>query len=992
MPIEERITDYSEILDLLRRIDEGYLLTEIEKQRLSNLERVSWFLSDLSELPKSLSLLTSLTSLDLSSTKVIDISALSKLTNLLSLDLSNTQVKDISALSKLTNLISLDLSNTQVKDISALVNLTSVKFLRLSDTQIKDISALSNLTNLKYLKLNDTQVKDISALSNLTTLEYLRLNDTQVKDISALSNLIELRILYLNGTQVNDISALSNLRNLGTLDLSRNEIKNLGVLSRLEHLKRLNIQDTKLILIPESLLDLDLNFINKAIDFSVQRDSGIYIHGLTLTDQPIEIFSQSKELIRAYYREGNQVPVNECKVIFLGDAESGKTHSIRRLLKNGEYLKDENFDGKSTPGIETTVSKIRLNNSNIIINYWDFGGQEIQHSMHRMFLTERTVYVVFLNARQDDQMDERARYWLENIKVFAPDAPVLVVINKIDENNHPRFNEVGITSDYRDQVKKVIRLSAKIDTPKVFLEKLQESIKNIILDMPTVKKEIPRTWKNLMEDIRSMPDHYLTTSQFIDKCSSCKIMDFKDIHDDLVDLFQVIGVSFCYYKDRSTADYMLLNPKWMLNALYTIVTNGKKVSENGIISHNDLFNLLKDDSINGEAINRVIPALRYQGAEVNYILGVIRTFKLSYRLEDESEFFPMLCDGNEKKSVADVPKDALHFIFRYKYLPTNVIHRLIVNMQGDIDYQKVWYTGAVFRNEQQNQTAYVHSLGNDLHIYVYGEHEYYSLNEYLTPISNRVRRINKNMGISAEELMTYRVNGIEAEIPFDEVMGNLRNKSYTRYDSNTKSVIDYRDISRRYIDERPRFDRILQSIIKALEALQRDKTYYRNEYNSRDLENSRNHFVSAQLESAGYNCSEQLPGGLGKNEKAAGERDIVIRDILGQEILIYEGLNLAGWDKTYIDKHIAKLLKNYNPNGLRKGVLVTYLECDRDKYLGFINGYRMHMTEYAPEGFKYVGEPIDMPSNGQLLTVLGMNYEAGGLFYLVYHIIVRVAP
>ena len=992
MPIEERITDYSEILDLLRRIDEGYLLTEIEKQRLSNLERVSWFLSDLSELPKSLSLLTSLTSLDLSSTKVIDISALSKLTNLLSLDLSNTQVKDISALSKLTNLISLDLSNTQVKDISALVNLTSVKFLRLSDTQIKDISALSNLTNLKYLKLNDTQVKDISALSNLTTLEYLRLNDTQVKDISALSNLIELRILYLNGTQVNDISALSNLRNLGTLDLSRNEIKNLGVLSRLEHLKRLNIQDTKLILIPESLLDLDLNFINKAIDFSVQRDSGIYIHGLTLTDQPIEIFSQSKELIRAYYREGNQVPVNECKVIFLGDAESGKTHSIRRLLKNGEYLKDENFDGKSTPGIETTVSKIRLNNSNIIINYWDFGGQEIQHSMHRMFLTERTVYVVFLNARQDDQMDERARYWLENIKVFAPDAPVLVVINKIDENNHPRFNEVGITSDYRDQVKKVIRLSAKIDTPKVFLEKLQESIKNIILDMPTVKKEIPRTWKNLMEDIRSMPDHYLTTSQFIDKCSSCKIMDFKDIHDDLVDLFQVIGVSFCYYKDRSTADYMLLNPKWMLNALYTIVTNGKKVSENGIISHNDLFNLLKDDSINGEAINRVIPALRYQGAEVNYILGVIRTFKLSYRLEDESEFFPMLCDGNEKKSVADVPKDALHFIFRYKYLPTNVIHRLIVNMQGDIDYQKVWYTGAVFRNEQQNQTAYVHSLGNDLHIYVYGEHEYYSLNEYLTPISNRVRRINKNMGISVEELMTYRVNGIEAEIPFDEVMGNLRNKSYTRYDSNTKSVIDYRDISRRYIDERPRFDRILQSIIKALEALQRDKTYYRNEYNSRDLENSRNHFVSAQLESAGYNCSEQLPGGLGKNEKAAGERDIVIRDILGQEILIYEGLNLAGWDKTYIDKHIAKLLKNYNPNGLRKGVLVTYLECDRDKYLGFINGYRMHMTEYAPEGFKYVGEPIDMPSNGQLLTVLGMNYEAGGVFYLVYHIIVRVAP
>ena len=423
------------VLGSLRRIDKGYLLTDIEQQELSKVGIINWSLSDLSELPKSLSLLTSLTSLDIRGSKVIDISVLSNLTNLISLGLSNTQVKDISALSNLTNLIDLDLSNTQVKDISA----------------------LSNLTNLIDLDLSNTQVKDISALSSLTNLDYLRLNDTQV----------------------NDISALSNLRYLGVLDLSRNEIKNSGILSRLENLRRLNIQDSKLKWIPESLLDLGLNFITEAIDFSIHHDSGVYIHGLTLTDQPIEIFSQSKELIRAYYRERKKVAVNECKVIFLGDAESGKTHSIRRLLKNGEYLKDEDFDGNSTPGIETTVSKIKLNNSNIIINYWDFGGQEIQHSMHRMFLTERTVYVVFLNARQDDQMDERARYWLENIKAFAPDAPVLVVINKIDENNHPRFNEVGITSDYRDQVKRVIRLSAKKDTPKVFLEKLEESIKTL---------------------------------------------------------------------------------------------------------------------------------------------------------------------------------------------------------------------------------------------------------------------------------------------------------------------------------------------------------------------------------------------------------------------------------------------------------------------------------------------------------------------------------
>ncbi len=94
-------------------------------------------------------------------------------------------------------------------------------------------------------------------------------------------------------------------------------------------------------------------------------------------------------------------------------------------------------------------------------------------------------------------------------------------------------------------------------------------------------------------------------------------------------------------------------------------------------------------------------------------------FRLSYQLKDGSEFFPMLCDGNEKISVSNaVSPSALHYIFQYTYLPANVLHRLIVEKQRDLDYNYVWYSGAVFRNEVQGQTAYVHTIGNKLHIYV----------------------------------------------------------------------------------------------------------------------------------------------------------------------------------------------------------------------------------------------------------------------------------
>ena len=967
---------------------------------LENLEYLNVSGTQLISLPDCIGDLSCLKHLNASGTQLTTLpDSIGDLYSLWRLDVSKTNLKSLpDSIGNLYNLRRLYVSRTPLTALPVSIgDLSNLEYLSVKGTPIITLpKSIWSLPSLRSLDASETGLTNLSnSIWKLSNLRNLNVSETKLttlpQRIGELSNLIKLDVS--KNKQITLPDSIRKLSNLRKLNISETEIGDISMLSDLKSLTSLNLQNSAIVAIPEEILNLNLRFITeecKGNDW--YEHSGIYIHGLILKDQPIEIFDQNTELIRSYFKDTDQVPVNECKVIFLGDAESGKTHSIKRLLKNGKYLDDKDFKGESTPGIETTVSKSKQKSLGITINYWDFGGQEIQHSMHRMFLTERTVYVVFLNARQDDQMDERARYWLENVKTFAPNAPVLVVINKIDENDHPRFNETGITSDYSSQIKKVIRLSAKEDEPKVFLEKLQDSINSIVLNLPTVNRKIPRKWKNLILELQTMPDHYLTTKQFIDMCSSYNILDYKEIHDELVDLFQDIGVSFCYHEDRSTSDYMLLKPKWMLNALYTIVTNGKLVSQNGVISQNDLYNLLKNDRINGVTIKRVDPELRYEGTEVNYILGVIRTFRLSYRLEDGSEFFPMLCDGDEKKSVADIPKDALHFIFRYEYLPTNVIHRLIVDMQGDIDYQYVWYKGAVFRNEPQNQTAYVYSLGNDLHIYVYGESVYYNLNEYLTPISNRVRYINKSFGISAKEFITYHNNVAETELSFDEVMGNLRNKIFTKFDSTVNCVIDYRAIARRYDVERPISDRLLQSIIKALEEMQNETTYYRSKDNSKDLEDRRNRFVSAQLRAAGYKCNDQQTGGKSADGETAGKRDIVVKDNNDRDILVYEGLNTPNLRTAYIDKHITKLIKNYNPLGLRQGVLVVYLECARERFTSFSKRYRAHISEYAPENYICVGEPEDIPALGQFMTCMAMNYEVGEVYLQIYHIIVRVAP
>ena len=69
-------------------------------------------------------LIKTLTGLDLTGTKILDVSALAILTNLTHLYLSFTQVSDISALAGLSNLTHLNVDNTPVSDVSALASRT----------------------------------------------------------------------------------------------------------------------------------------------------------------------------------------------------------------------------------------------------------------------------------------------------------------------------------------------------------------------------------------------------------------------------------------------------------------------------------------------------------------------------------------------------------------------------------------------------------------------------------------------------------------------------------------------------------------------------------------------------------------------------------------------------------------------------------------------------------------------------------------------------
>ena len=110
---------------------------------------------------------------------------------------------------------------------------------------------------------------------------------------------------------------------------------------------------------------------------------------------------------------------NSNGVLLVGEGGSGKTQLLRRLRGEGFELQSE-----STHGIE--VRELLLEHPSkpdveMVLNCWDFGGQQIYHAIHQFFLTKNSLYILLDDTAKDHKLvtDEGFRYWLEIIELLS---------------------------------------------------------------------------------------------------------------------------------------------------------------------------------------------------------------------------------------------------------------------------------------------------------------------------------------------------------------------------------------------------------------------------------------------------------------------------------------------------------------------------------------------------------------------------------------------
>ena len=200
-------------------------LTTLTRLRSLDLHRTKWGVTDVAPF----GLLTSLHTLNISSTELTDVASLALLTSLHTLNISNTEV---AVMPHMASLRSLDCSRSKVTlpmvarhaDLTALYFNDDNNIMDPADNFI-DFNDLKTLTSLKILQCNKlfTPISNIQPLSQLISLESLSMNKNYWntdQDLCHLTGLSALTYLSINHIRIVSTSPLRSMTSLRSLDCS----------------------------------------------------------------------------------------------------------------------------------------------------------------------------------------------------------------------------------------------------------------------------------------------------------------------------------------------------------------------------------------------------------------------------------------------------------------------------------------------------------------------------------------------------------------------------------------------------------------------------------------------------------------------------------------------------------------------------------------------------------------------------------------------------
>ncbi|RMG22473.1 MAG: GTP-binding protein, partial [Bacteroidetes bacterium] len=388
---------------------------------------------------------------------------------------------------------------------------------------------------------------------------------------------------------------------------------------------------------------------------------------------------------------------NYARVIVVGDVGVGKSTLVEKITGQKIEEQEQHF-----PGINITAFQCHYLGQQVQLNFWDFKDHPVMHHLQQFFLSENCIFLLVCNARE--QADpSKLRHWLNIIKSYGADSPVILVANQFQESKQD-MDEYLFLREF-PSIRALVPTSAKTGEG---MEKLMAEIKSAMGRLLYLQNPLPPNWLAVIERLQQAEDSFIEFSQYRKLCRKLGISEIEQ--ETLASSLHYMGLMLYYYDQVSHQPTTVLEPDWIAQGVYSIFS---------YLSH-------ERPVLAFEELRNILDPIEFPPEKHIEFIRLLRRFQLCFPIgEQQTQYLFPLFLPHEQPPYPWESKNDLLVEYHYDYLPKNLFPQLIVKLHGYKEAKDpFWRHGIVITEEDKRAEIIEMPEKKQIRLRISGKHAF----------------------------------------------------------------------------------------------------------------------------------------------------------------------------------------------------------------------------------------------------------------------------